>query len=79
MWKADQAGQFNSAHNEVHVTRKNKVLNGKEFELKGRLYTDLTFQNRLLPNGVTARLTLTRSKTDFCLNAFENYHIHGKV
>ena len=48
------------------------MRNGKEFELKGRVYTDLTFQNRLVPNGVTARLTLTRARPEFCLMAFED-------
>ena len=79
IWEHDEAGKFDNSLNKGHKDRLELFLNGQEVELKGRLHTDLTFQNRLIPNGVTARFTLTRAKPSFCLNAFEtdpeNYRV----
>ena len=71
LWENDLAGKFESTDNTGHSKRKNFVKNGREVDLKGRLHMDLAFQNRLLPNGVTARITLTRAKPSFTLMAFE--------
>ena len=79
IWKDDVAGSFNLSTSEGHSARKEMVLDSKEFELKGRLYSNLTIQNRLIPNGVTARLTLSRSKPEFCHRAFEAENANYKV
>ena len=79
-WAGDEATKFNNKDNEGHVFRKKRYALSKEFEFKFRLHTDLTFQDRLMPNHVTGRLTLTRAKNAFCLLGFadgrtENYKI----
>lgn len=72
IWEPDEAGQFDSKDNSGLRKRELLFQNGKEVELKGRLHTDLSFQNRLVPNGVTLRVTLTRNKPEFALMAFGN-------
>jgi len=79
-WVDDEANKFNSKDNKSHKYRKKRHSLSKEFEFKFRLHTDLTFQDRLMPNHVTGRLTLTRAKNAFCLLGFaagstENYKI----
>ena len=71
-WEDDEAGKFSDKANVGYVSRKKRYAESKEFEFKFRLHTDLTFQNRLMPNHVTGRLTLTRAKNAFCLLGFEN-------
>lgn len=71
LFESDQAGHMDSMSNTGLTKRKKYVKNGAEVELKGRLHTDLTFQDRLLPNGVTCRITLTRSKPVFNLMSSE--------
>lgn len=70
MWAKDEPKKFDSDDNEGHQTRLKYAMNGREFELKSRLHMDLTFQSRLIPNGVDARITLTRSKPQFALMYF---------
>ena len=70
-WERDTPEKFSLVTNEGYVSRRKRFENSNEFEVKVRLHTDLTFQNRLIPNHVTARLTLTRAKNAFCLLAFD--------
>lgn len=79
LWAEDEAHRFDEQTNKGHTTRRSYILNGREFDLKGRLHMDLSHQQRLIPNGVNARITLTRSKSAFVLMAFEKRAIDYRV
>ena len=68
-WETDLPGKFDAADNTGHTNRKTRFLGGKEVELRVRLHTDLAFQDRLIPNHVTCRMTLYRASDAFCLMA----------
>ena len=70
-WHRDAAEKFDGPTNEGFLARKARFGNGNEVELKIKLQTDLGFQNRLIPNEVDLRITLTRAKDSFCLQSFD--------
>ncbi|XP_044019520.1 uncharacterized protein F54H12.2-like [Aphidius gifuensis] len=43
------------------------MTNGNQFEMLGHLHVDVFNQNKFLLNGVEMKITLTRSKNEFCL------------
>src|SRR5438132_825708 len=55
------------------------ISEGKTVDLLGRLHTDLFYQQKFLPNDVTIRIRLIRSKNNFCLMSAtpnDNFKIH---
>ena len=71
-WSMDEAGKFDEATNEA-LAKRRKPLEGVDaiVELKGRLHSDIFFQQRLIPNGLDIRITLTQSKPEFCIQSFD--------
>ena len=69
----DEAGRFdtNNPHGEgvnSGLKKRNSFFkNGGAVELMGRLHADLFFQEKYLPNDVTIRIRLVRSRNTFCL------------
>lgn len=72
-WYTDENGEYDAAINKA-ARRKAKELfkDGRSANLRGRLHVDLAFQGRLLPNNVTARFVLTRSRQEFFMMSFAN-------
>ena len=70
-WHSDQAGSFDDAGNTGFVERAKRFALSKEVELKVKLHTDLGFQQKLIPNNVHIRITLTRAKNAFCLQSHD--------
>ena len=78
-WRTDDAGQYDDENNGGLVDRVKMVKNGRAFELKGRLHVDMFMQDRLIPNNVNVRLTLTRSRPQFYLMSFEGVPTNCEV
>jgi hypothetical protein len=56
-------------HNEGLTSRAQFTKESKRVDLMGRLHCDLFFQEKLLLNGVSMRIKLTRSKDSFAVMA----------
>jgi len=71
LWYKDTAGQFNTLTNDnVEFQKRSAMIAGSaSIEMFGRVYTDITTLNRILPNKVNMRVKLSRSKDAFCLMA----------
>ena len=67
----DEPGKADSKANEGGLARGEMLKNSRTFTLTGRPHIDLFHQNRLLPNGVSMRLRLTRSSDRFFVQSFE--------
>jgi hypothetical protein len=54
-----------------------RIKDLKQFELYGRLHTDISFQNRYIINNVDMVLRLIRNKSSFCLmgDGVHNYEL----
>jgi len=80
LWYKDTAGQFNTLGNANtgFQQRTAYVTGSAQFEMMGRLYTDIASIDRILPNKVSLRVKLHRSKDAFCLMgaANSNYRVH---
>jgi len=60
--------------------RREMVGDGRRFDLKGRLQVDMLLQERLVPNNVDIRLSLTRTKPAFYLMDFaKNHNCHVRI
>lgn len=70
-WHADQATKFDDALNTGYQVRRDRFALSKEVELKTKIHTDLSFQNRLIPSGIDLRMTLTRARDNYCLQSFD--------
>ena len=79
-WHTDEAQKFDDPTNAGLKARSKWIQNGVEYEMKGRLHMDLGLQERLVPNGVDIRITLTRNKPSFSFMGFDegqgNYKIN---
>ena len=69
LWYRNQSGHFDSpnANNPGYVKRKAFAAGSNQFDMIGRIHTDLAFQNRYLLNGVELRFRLIRASDSFCL------------
>ena len=74
LWYKDTAGHFNTLNenNAGYYKRKSLVAASASIDMYGRLHTDISGSNRVLPNKVNLRIKLSRSKDPFCLMATEN-------
>ena len=70
-WVTDEAGRYDHRDNAGLKKRRETIVDSRPFDLKGRLHVDMLLQERLLPNNVDIRLSLTRSKPAFHLMDFE--------
>ena len=78
-WQTDEAGSYDEEDNDGLAQRICMVKNGRSFELKGRLHIDMLMQERLIPNNVNVRVTLTRSRPQFHLMSFERVPANCEV
>ena len=79
-WTADEAGKYDHRDNTGLKKRRETIADGRRFDLKGRLHVDMLLQERLLPNNVDVRLSLTRSKPAFHLMDFDgNNECHVQI
>ena len=79
--KMDDANPLDAAANGGLKKRRAYISGGKTVDLLGRLHSDLFYQPKYLPNDVTIRIRLIRSKHNFCLMSAtpnENYKINIK-
>ena len=68
-WYWDETDQFDA--------KRKRYAKSKVVDLVGRLHVDMCMQGRLVPNNVSVKFVLTRSKPEFCIL---NYHAgHLKV
>ena len=77
--KMDHTDPLPAASNSGLKKRYSYISEGKTVDLLGRLHSDLFYQSKFLPNDVTIRIRLIRSKNNFCLMSAtpaENYKIH---
>jgi len=74
LWYKDTAGQFNTLGNaNTGFQKRGGFVGGSTFfEMFGRLYTDIAGIERILPNKVSLRVKLYRSKDSFCLMGADN-------
>jgi hypothetical protein len=68
----DDANEYDADTNESIVYKNTRTGNSQSFDLVGRLHIDMFMQERLIPNNVSVRLTLTRSKPEFYLMSHED-------
>ena len=74
LWYKDTAGKMNTLteENVGFNTRKTIVKGSREFEMYGRLFTDICGIDRVLPNKVSVRIKLHRNKDSVCLMGAAN-------
>ena len=80
-WCTDKHGKCNARDNIGLLNRWNRIINSQPFDFKGRLYSDMLLQERLLLNNVNAWLVMSRSRPAFYLmdfNGKSSYHVHIK-
>lgn len=75
----DQANKFDAADNTSIELKSKLCQNSKLFEWKGRIQMDLTLQSRLIPNGMSVKFLLTRSKPEFFIMSHEGGDAKYKV
>ncbi|XP_069061931.1 uncharacterized protein F54H12.2-like [Pleurodeles waltl] len=67
----DNYGHFEATaldgHNQGFVKRANFATGSRQFDLQGRIHSDLFYQDKLLINGINLKIKLTRNKDSFCL------------
>ncbi|XP_069468378.1 uncharacterized protein F54H12.2-like [Ambystoma mexicanum] len=56
-------------NNKGFIKRASYATASSNFDLLGRLHTDLFFQEKLMVNGVDLKIKLSRNKDAFCLNS----------
>ena len=67
-YRTDEESKFdNSKQKGVIKTAKKLCKNGRTFQLKGRPYTELCMQSRLIPSNVKFRFVFTRASDAFCM------------
>lgn len=72
-WHCDEAYKFDDSGNKALDKKSTRwCLNSRSFEYKGRLHVDMVMQERLIPNGVTVKFVLTKSKPEFFVMSFED-------
>ena len=69
-WWWDDAGEYDLASNNAAYGKVDKFKGGRSCELKGRLHVDMCHQGRLIPNNVSVRIVLTRSRQEFFMMSF---------
>ena len=77
--KMDDADPLVATANVGLKKRYGYISEGKTVDMLGRLHTDLFYQQKFLPNDVTIRIRLIRSKNNFCLMSAtpdDNFKIH---
>ena len=77
-WDTDEAAVYDQQDNGALVRRREIIANGRRFDFKSRLHTDMLLQDRLIPNNVDVRLVLSRTQAPFHLMAFNakpDYHV----
>jgi hypothetical protein len=81
LWYKDTAGQFNAVSNENTGYQKRKAIaaGSREFEMYGKIFTDICGINRVLPNKVSLRVKLYRNKDAFCLMGGQNANFLVKL
>ena len=70
-WTWDDDGEYDLDTNRAIWVKNKRYGKSKVVDLKGRLRVDMCMQGRLIPNNVTVKFVLTRSKPEFCVNSFE--------
>ncbi|XP_069072069.1 uncharacterized protein F54H12.2-like [Pleurodeles waltl] len=67
----DSDGHFEATaldgHNQGFVKRVNFATGSRQFDLLGRIHSDLFYQDKLLVNGINLKIKLTRNKDSSCL------------
>ena len=74
----DEHGKCDARDNTGLLSRRNRILNSQPFDFKGRLHSDMLWQERLLPNNVNVGLVLSCSRPAFHLmdfNGKSSYHV----
>ena len=74
LWYKDTAGYFNTLdeNNDGFHKRKSIASGTSSFDMYGRLHTDISGLDHILPNKGNLRVKLYRSKDAFCLMAAQN-------
>lgn len=69
MWNLDETNKFDAPGNDALIERRKQLWNGKEVDMYGKIHSDLFYQDRLIPNGVSVKLRLVRNSDAFSLLA----------
>lgn len=69
LWYEDTAGYMNdkAVANKGYTARKTIVSNSKDFEMYGKVISDVTNQNKLLINGCEVSFVFHRARNTFCI------------
>lgn len=69
VWFEDSAGEFDTLDvaNKGYISRRELTKGGKQFDMIGRLHSDIFNQERYLISDVEVRIKLVRSKNSFSL------------